>query len=126
MRSSGWLTYNSLDAERFRGPKGGESSAKLPTPEFKSAFRRPFLGRDEAWSLLSSRKEIACWLGKISRFSLKEGKTYKTDTKFEGEIRVVKPGNRVRLTWQKPGMKRPATLQIALERTREDIVPSSS
>ena len=41
-------------------------------------------------------------------------KTYKTVTGIEGEIRVVKPGNRVRLTWHKPGMKQPATLQIAL------------
>jgi uncharacterized protein YndB with AHSA1/START domain len=29
-------------------------------------------------------------------------------------MRVVKPGQRLRLTWQRPGMKRPATLQITL------------
>ena len=72
------------------------------------------IGLDDAWTLLSSRRGVGCWLGKVGRFTLTEGKTYKTDVGIEGEIRVVKPGNRVRLTWQSPRMKRPATLQIAL------------
>jgi uncharacterized protein YndB with AHSA1/START domain len=72
------------------------------------------IGIGQAWSLLSSRKGIACWLGKVSRLSLAEGRTYKTESGIEGEIRVVKPGNRIRLTWRKTGMKRPATLQITL------------
>ena len=72
------------------------------------------IGLDGAWTLLSSRRGIACWLGKTSRFSLTEGKTFRTETGIQGEIRVVKPGTRVRLTWQQPGMQRPATLQITL------------
>lgn len=69
---------------------------------------------DEAWTLLISPKGITCWLGNIGRSILTEGKSYETDTGTNGEVRVVKPGNRVRLTWQKSGMKRPVTLQIAL------------
>jgi uncharacterized protein YndB with AHSA1/START domain len=69
---------------------------------------------DEAWNLLTSSSGIACWLGNVNRFKLQEGKTYRTDTGMEGEIRVVKPRDRVRLTWKSPGMDHPATLQIAL------------
>ena len=72
------------------------------------------IGLDGAWTLLSSRRGIACWLGKTSRFSLTEGKKFRTENCIQGEIRVVKPGTRVRLTWQQPGMQRPATLQITL------------
>lgn len=72
------------------------------------------LSRDDAWKLIASRQGIATWLGKVGRFSLAEGRRYTTSEGIEGEIRIVKPGDRVRLTWQRPGMKRPATLQIAL------------
>ncbi len=77
------------------------------------------IGLDEAWTLLSSRKGVACWLGKVSRFSLAEGKKYCTDDGICGEIRVVKPHNRIRLTWNQSGMPRPATLQISLIETGE-------
>lgn len=82
---------------------------------FQVGVQKTFpIGIDEAWTFLSSRKGIACWLGKVSRLSLTEGKTYKTESGIEGEIRVVKPGKRIRLTWHKPSMKRPATVQITL------------
>lgn len=69
---------------------------------------------ETGWQLLTSRKGLACWLGKTVGFSLVEGATYKTDGGAHGEVRVVKPGSRIRLTWQSPDMKRPATLQISL------------
>lgn len=46
-----------------------------------------------------------------------EGERYATDSQVTGEVRVVKPKERLRLTWQRPGMERPATLQIALVET---------
>ncbi len=70
--------------------------------------------RDEAWRLITSRSGIACWLGKVNRFSLVEGKRYATIAKISGEIRVVKNEQRIRLTWNRTDFMRPATLQIAL------------
>ncbi len=35
-----------------------------------------------------------------------------------GEIRVVKPGDRLRMTWQPAGWPAPATLQLTLSETR--------
>ena len=33
---------------------------------------------------------------------------------MRGEVRVVKPGQRIRMTWQPEGWKKPATLQLTL------------
>lgn len=78
------------------------------------------LSLEEAWALISSRDGLNCWLGKIPRFRLVEGKQFTTDSGVEGELRVVKPSNRVRLTWRPPDMGRPATLQIALRAVSEE------
>lgn len=102
----------------YEKSKGRRVVGQTADTGFQVGVQRAFpIGLDDAWSLLSSRKGIACWLGNVGHFSLTEGKTYKTDTGIEGEIRVVKPGNRVRLTWHRPGMKRPATLQIGLAKS---------
>jgi uncharacterized protein YndB with AHSA1/START domain len=49
--------------------------------------------------------------------SLVAGQQYVTAEGIEGEIRVVKPQERLRMTWRKPGLKRAATLQITLAAT---------
>jgi len=53
---------------------------------------------ENAWKLLSSRRGIHCWLGKATRFSLTSGVKYVTDDGIEGDVRVVKPNDRFRLT----------------------------
>ena len=99
----------------YEKAKGRRVVGQTADTGFQVGIQRTLpIGLDDTWALLSSRKGIACWLGKVRRLSLTEGKTYKTDKGIEGEIRVVKPGNRIRLTWHKPGMKRAATLQLAL------------
>jgi len=68
----------------------------------------------DAWNLITSRAGLTCWLGKAPRFRLAEGKSYRTADGIEGEVRVVREGERVRLTWKSDRLARSATVQIAL------------
>lgn len=110
---TGWWQQNVTVA--YEKAKGRRVVGQTADTGFQVGVQKTLpISLDDAWALMSSGKGIACWLGKVSRLSLSEGKTYKTESGIEGEIRVVKPRNRVRLTWKRPGMKRPATLQVAL------------
>ena len=71
------------------------------------------LGLDAAWRLIASPEGVRAWLGDIGDTRLEPGTRYRTGDGIEGEIRVVKPNDRVRLTWQPAGAA-PSTLQIAL------------
>ncbi len=72
------------------------------------------IDRASAWKLLCSTKGVALWLGKIKAMKWEEGFTYATAAETHGELRVIKPQERLRLTWQPKEMKKPATLQVTL------------
>jgi uncharacterized protein YndB with AHSA1/START domain len=65
----------------------------------------------EVWELLTSRPEL--WLGEGAAVVFEQGERYEV-TGASGEIRVVKPGERLRLTWQPADWEAPATVQLAL------------
>lgn len=67
----------------------------------------------EVWELVTTRPEL--WLGEGIAF--REGERYRV-TGAEGEVRVVKPGLRLRLTWRPDGWEKPATLQLTLDAPR--------
>lgn len=73
--------------------------------------------RAEAWDLLTSRPEL--WLGAGAAVAFEEGERYEVRGQggaagASGEIRVVKPGERLRLTWQPEDWEAPATVQLTL------------
>lgn len=65
-----------------------------------------------AWELLASPEGLAAWLGAGAPERLEEGLAYRLDDGTTGEIRVVREGSHVRLTWQPPGWQAPSTLQV--------------
>jgi uncharacterized protein YndB with AHSA1/START domain len=69
---------------------------------------------EEAWRLLTTRPEL--WLGEGASVQLVEGARYEIPG-ASGEVRVVKPGDRLRLTWQPESWEAPATLQLTLSET---------
>lgn len=73
------------------------------------------------WDQLVSQSGINIWLGDTA-VSLKKGETYRTKQGIAGEIRVVKPIERIRLSWQPKDWKKSSTLQITLScpRNNED------
>jgi uncharacterized protein YndB with AHSA1/START domain len=69
----------------------------------------------EAWDVIASRPDL--WLGEGVVLPLAEGRRYEV-ADAAGEIRVVKPAKRLRLTWQPEGWAAPATLQLTLSEPR--------
>jgi uncharacterized protein YndB with AHSA1/START domain len=71
----------------------------------------------EVWELITSQPEL--WLGEGASVAFDEGERYEVPPEngapgATGEIRVVKPGERLRLTWQPEDWREPATLQLTL------------
>ncbi|WP_163882059.1 SRPBCC family protein [Paenibacillus favisporus] len=82
---------------------------------FQVGVRRTFpVSREAAWSLLTSPEGMMVWLGKLPALEFKPGTTYTSKEGNHGKIRVVKPGEQIRLTWQRPGWPHPSTVQIRL------------
>ena len=70
-----------------------------------------------AWELIATRPEL--WLGEGASVELQKGERYHVPARggspaASGEVRVVKPEDRLRLTWHPEGWPAPATLQLAL------------
>ena len=72
------------------------------------------------WEVLVTRPEL--WLGAGATVVFEPGREYEVPAgestpASRGEIRVVKPGDRIRMTWQPDDWSAPATLQVALTAT---------
>ncbi len=72
------------------------------------------MGRRALWELLTSKDGLKLWLGSVRKFSPEPGARYKALRGPGGEIRTVKTGERLRLTYQRPGRDAPTTLQLSL------------
>jgi uncharacterized protein YndB with AHSA1/START domain len=74
----------------------------------------------EAWELITSRPGL--WLGDGASVAFAAGERYAVPAGRDapgasGEVRAVKPGERLCLTWQPEGWSAPATLQLTLAET---------
>ncbi|MBQ4899763.1 SRPBCC domain-containing protein [Paenibacillus sp. Marseille-P2973] len=82
---------------------------------FQIGVRRTFpVSREAAWAFLLSTEGLKLWLGDLSSLELEPGHQYTTEEGNFGELRVVKPLEQLRLTWQRKGWSQPSTLQIRL------------
>jgi uncharacterized protein YdhG (YjbR/CyaY superfamily)/uncharacterized protein YndB with AHSA1/START domain len=71
----------------------------------------------EMWRRVATQAER--WLGAGAKLTLEPGAGYEVPKRrgapgVHGEVRVVKPGQRIRMTWQPDGWSKPATLQLTL------------
>ena len=84
------------------------------TVGFQVGVRRTFpISQEKAWELITSQKGLNLWLGESTSIILHPGQKYNTKT-GTGEIRVVKPLQQLRLTWQKEEWERPSTVQVRI------------
>ena len=110
---SGW--WQQMVTVAYEKAKGRRVVGQTADTGFQVGVQKTIpLTINDAWALLTSPEGIAIWLGEGGRFTLSVGERYATESQVTGEVRVVKPGDRLRMTWQRPGMGRPATLQVAL------------
>jgi uncharacterized protein YndB with AHSA1/START domain len=106
-----WRQSLTVGYEQARGKRALGETAEAG---FEVGVRRTVdASADEVWELLTVRPEL--WLGKGVAF--RPGERYSVPGAV-GEIRVVKPGDRLRLTWQPEGWAAPATMQLTLSRAR--------
>ncbi len=73
------------------------------------------------WRLLFSEAGLAIWLGKTKGISLEPGSTFETIDGTSGEIRRIKPGERIRLQLNGQPITHPITMQITLNCPRNTI-----
>jgi uncharacterized protein YndB with AHSA1/START domain len=105
--SAWWRQSLTVEYERARGKRLVGQTADAG---FQVGVTRTFdVGLDEAWELIASRTDL--WLGED--VALEPGERC-----ARGEIRVVKPRDRVRLRWRPDGWDEPATLQLTLQERR--------
>lgn len=113
---SGWWRQTiAVGYERARGKRavGQTADAGFQVGVTRSVEATP----DEVWEALVSRPEL--WLGKGASLTIEEGEHYSVSDAdaASGEIRVVRPGTRLRMTWQPAAWERPATVQLTLSST---------
>lgn len=65
-----------------------------------------------AWERIASRDGMAVWLGAGAPARLEPGTEYALADGTTGEVRVVREGSHVRLTWRPPEWEATSTLQV--------------
>lgn len=70
------------------------------------------VGADDVWKFLISPRGIALWLKPLSPFHLRPGESFENEDGIFGQLRTVKAGRRLRLTWQDSDWDRKSILQI--------------
>ncbi|MGE7673965.1 SRPBCC family protein [Lysinibacillus sp. NPDC094403] len=84
------------------------------TVGFQVGVRRTFsISQEVAWNLVTSQDGLSLWLGESMNIILEPGQKYITKL-GSGEIRVVKPLQQLRLTWQKVGWEKASTVQVRI------------
>ena len=74
---------------------------------------------ERVWEELTTRPGRDAWLGAVAELPLEKGARYATADGVRGEIRTIRPGTRLRLTWQPAEWDRPSTLQVTVTAKEE-------
>jgi uncharacterized protein YndB with AHSA1/START domain len=69
---------------------------------------------ERVWSYLVSRDGLTTWLGPGAELGSTKGDTYRTDTGTTGELRSLRTGDRVRLTWRPADWTHDTTVQVTV------------
>ncbi len=113
---SGW--WQQSIAVAYEQARGKRVVGETATTGFQVGVVRTLpMTAPELWNLVTKQAER--WLGPGATLTLEPGKGYEVPKRrgapgVRGELRVVKPGQRLRMTWQPDGWKKPATLQLTL------------
>ena len=68
----------------------------------------------DLWKLITSSEGIALWLGRGTKLKFTPDEPYETADGTRGEIRTVRAGTRIRMTWQPKKFPKPTTLQLTV------------
>ena len=117
--SSGWWRQSiTVGYEQARGKRVVGQTADTG---FQVGVQRSVVATvTQVWELITSRPEL--WLGEGVCVSFDQGEQYEVPPGHgalgaSGEVRVIKPGDRLRMTWQPADWPAPATLQLTLSKS---------
>ena len=114
--ASGW--WRQSIAVGYEQARGKRAVGQTADGGFQIGVQRSVAAPVTAvWELLTTRPDL--WLGEGASVGFQPGERYdvpagESTLGVSGEVRVVKPGDRVRMTWQPQEWPAPATLQVAL------------
>jgi uncharacterized protein YndB with AHSA1/START domain len=118
VRSGWWRQTIAVGYEQARGRRavGQTADARYQVGVQRSVATPAAV----VWDVLAGRPEL--WLGSGASIVLAEGERYTVPAgngtpATSGEVRVVKPGDRIRMTWRPEGWATAATLQLTLTTT---------
>jgi uncharacterized protein YndB with AHSA1/START domain len=84
------------------------------TVGFQVGIRRTFpISQEKAWEFVASEDGLKLWLGECTKINLQPGQKFRTKM-GEGEIRIVKPLQQLRLAWKKEGWDKTSTIQVRI------------
>ena len=116
---SGW--WRQAIANGYEVERGLREEGETLDAGFQVGVQRTIRVEPAAlWELLLSPEGRALWLGESEAFDAEPGANYETADGTTGEVRTVKPGERLRMTWQPADRDAPTTLQLTLSCPRND------
>ncbi|RKH70267.1 hypothetical protein D7X96_12170 [Corallococcus interemptor] len=113
---SGW--WRQSIAVAYEQARGKRVVGETATTGFQVGVVRTLpMTAPQLWTWLTTQPER--WLGPGATLNAEVGGSYVAPRRrgnpgVRGEIRVVKPGKRLRMTWQPDGWTKPATLQLTV------------
>lgn len=69
---------------------------------------------EHVWATLLSPAGLAVWLGPGAQLGDEAGDAYATDDGISGELRSLRPGDRMRLTWRPAARAEATILQLTV------------
>jgi uncharacterized protein YndB with AHSA1/START domain len=69
---------------------------------------------EQVWDFVVSPEGLATWLGPGARLGTAKGTAYRTDEGTAGELRSLRTGDRVRLTWRPADWTHDTTVQVTV------------
>ena len=110
LRNHWWAQTICVEYERARGRRVVGQTADAG---FQVGVQRRFdLTPKQAWDLITKPAGRKAWLGEVPRMRFEPGRPYETREGTTGEIRTMKEGEHLRLTWRPKGFAAPTTLQV--------------
>lgn len=116
---SGW--WRQAIANGYEVERGLRETGETLDAGFQIGVQRTVQVEQPAlWEWMLSPEGRSVWLGEVEAFEAEPGSPFETVDGTTGEVRTVKSGERLRMTWQPAGREEPTTLQLTLSCPRND------
>jgi uncharacterized protein YndB with AHSA1/START domain len=112
LKSGWWCQMITVEYERSRQ---GRSVGESASVGYEIGVRRTFeVAPRRAWDVLMRTRGLKIWLGDVRGWKLEKGQAYETADGITGEVRSVRPGEKVRLAWRPMGWEHESIVQVTV------------